>query len=208
MKKIVFLASGNGGTLKSVYYALERLGWDAILNLVVADRECGALDFARSNGIRAKTCSYHSKQDGALYELLRDEPADLIVTNIHKIITKRILDLFPGRYLNLHYSLLPSFGGVIGMRTLDEAKKQNVQWVGATSHVVDELVDHGRILGQCVIRVDWQRDSLDILQNTIFRGACMVFLQSVRSTLEFPVVWYCDGLDVCGKHVFQPLTGV
>jgi len=40
--------------------------------------------------------------------------------------------------------------------------------VGATSHVVDELVDHGRVLGQCVVSVDWQRDSLDVCGKHVF----------------------------------------
>jgi len=185
VKRIIFLASGNGGSLKSIYYAIQRLHWDAEVDFVIADRARGALEFARASGIRSTICSYQYNEDNELYALLLGEHADLVITNVHKIVTKRILDLLPGKFLNLHYSLLPAFGGLIGMQTLVEAAKQNVRWVGATSHIVDELVDHGQILGQCIVRVDWHNDSLSVLHNVVFRGACIVLMQSVLSLLEF-----------------------
>jgi phosphoribosylglycinamide formyltransferase-1 len=206
MKRIIFLASGNGGSLKSVYYAIQRLKLDLVVDLVIADRECGALEFARSTGIRATTCSYHSSDDRELYQLLCHQGADLIVTNIHKVITSRILDLYPERFVNLHYSLLPAFGGLIGMQTLDEAAKMKVQWVGATAHVVDKLVDHGRVLGQCVLPVDWNTDALSELQNTVFRGACMVLLGAIVDQLELSGSHNNVAHDICGKRVlFNPL---
>ena len=208
MKRIIFLASGNGGSLKSVYYAIRRLNWELVVDLVIADRECGALEFALSTEIRATTCAYDSSDDDALYKLLRGESADLIITNIHKVITKRILDLHPGKFLNLHYSLLPAFGGLIGMQTLNEAAKLDVRWVGATSHIVDELVDHGPVLGQCVVPVNWSTDALSEIQNVVFRGACMVLLQTILAQLGFLASHSSDTYATCGKRVlFNPPLG-
>ncbi len=208
MKRIIFLTSGNGGSLKSVHYAIQRLNWDLVIDQVISDRECGALEFAHSIGVKATTCSYHSSDDSELYQLLGDEGADLIVTNIHKVISSRILDLYPERFLNLHYSLLPAFAGLIGMQTLDEAAKLKVRWVGASAHIVDQLVDHGPILGQCVVPVDWNSDSLSEIQNAVFRGACMVLLQAIAGQLELPGRHSSDNCDVGGKSVsFNPPLG-
>ena len=205
MKRIIFLASGNGGSLKSVYYAIQRFNWELVVDLVIADRECGALEFARSTGIRAATCSYQSGDDSELYQLLCDEGADLIVTNIHKIITSRILHLYPEKFVNLHYSLLPAFGGLIGMQTLDEAAKLKVRWVGATAHTVDALVDHGRVLGQCIVPVNWNTDAPGEIQNAVFRGACMVLLQAILGQLKLPGSHTYESCDVGGKRVsFNP----
>ena len=79
MKKIVFLVSGNGGTLKSVYFAIQKSGWEVEVDLVVSDRDCGAIDFAKTKAIRTKVISYKSKDDQELFDLLSLERPDLIV---------------------------------------------------------------------------------------------------------------------------------
>jgi phosphoribosylglycinamide formyltransferase 1 len=205
MKTILFLVSGNGGTLKSVYYAIERLGWDVGIDKVISDRECGAVEFAKSRGLDATVISYSTKSDEQLYHLLENRSPDLVVTTVHKIITRRILGLFPGRFVNLHYSLLPAFGGLIGMQTVEEARKRNVKWVGATSHMVDEQVDHGKILGQAVVRVDWEEDDVGLAAGIVFRSACLVFIQSLMSLLGLPGKFGCQEVEIFGKSVmFNP----
>ena len=58
-----------------------------------------------------------------LKELNKLNP-DVIITNIHKIIDSDTLNMFPSKFINLHYSLLPSFAGYIGMETVEKAKEQ------------------------------------------------------------------------------------
>ncbi|MBT2558735.1 hypothetical protein J7E24_13130 [Hymenobacter sp. ISL-91] len=180
MIKIAFLASGNGGTLRFIHQANQRLQLGLQVVAVVADRPCGALDYAQVAGIAAVQVPYTRKSPSALREALLEIKPDFVVTTVHKILDPETLALLPaGRFINLHYSLLPAFRGLIGMETVAQAKALNVPIVGATCHEVEEEVDAGKCLAQFAVGVDWQRDSLQEVYELVFRGAGLVLLQGL-----------------------------
>ncbi len=179
MKKIVFLVSGSGGTLRFLYHAIRRIGLDFEITGVLGDRECSALDFAARNKIYSKKLKYNRTSPGELRSELESLQPGLIVTNIHKIIDTETLKKFPEKFINLHYSLLPSFGGIIGMETVERAKKLNAGFVGGTCHEVSEDVDAGRIIQQGCFAVDWDRDK-DIV-DTVFKVSCIVLMGGIMT---------------------------
>jgi phosphoribosylglycinamide formyltransferase-1 len=177
--RICFLVSGNGGSLKVVHQAAQRLGLPWEICSVLADRECGALAYAQAHGIRSERLRYTRQNPQALQAILQAEQPDLVVTNIHKIIDADTLAILPGQFINLHYSILPAFKGFIGLETLAQAAQLNVGIVGATCHSVDEEVDNGRVLAQCGLPADWSRDSQEFIGDLIFRGAGLALLQGI-----------------------------
>lgn len=179
MKKIVFLASGNGGTIKFLHQAIQTLDLDLSITGVIADRSCGAIDYAQAHHIPNSIISYSRTAPQALQNALTHLSPDLIITNFHKIIDEETLNLFPGKFINLHYSLLPAFGGMIGMETLNAAKKANAKFVGASCHQVIPEVDAGQLLCQSAIPVQWDTVNEDNLMNAVFQSACLVFLNSI-----------------------------
>ncbi|WP_046745281.1 phosphoribosylglycinamide formyltransferase [Kordia zhangzhouensis] len=183
MKKIVFLVSGNGGTLKFMAEAIQTLQAPFEVIAVVADRECGAATYAMSKKIN--TTILNLKNDGwnDLHQLLQNQKPDIVITTIHKIIPKFILDTIPNGFINLHYSLLPAFKGLIGMRTVQEAKKQHVQLIGATAHYVNEEVDAGKIISQFVFPVDWKQEITEIY-DIVFKNACITLLNALYIITE------------------------
>jgi phosphoribosylglycinamide formyltransferase-1 len=177
--RVVFLASGGGGSLKFVHLAAQQLGLPIEVVAVLTDRNCGALAYARQACLPGQQLTYTRKAPEALQQALRQAAPDLVVTNIHKIIDPETLLLLPGRFINLHYSLLPAFKGLIGMETLVQAKSLNVTVVGATCHTVEEEVDAGRCIVQFGVGADWERDTLQDMQELVFRGACLALLQGI-----------------------------
>ncbi|UOG76010.1 hypothetical protein MTX78_05270 [Hymenobacter tibetensis] len=177
--RVGFLVSGNGGSLKFVHHVLAYLKLPFVVTAVLADRACGALEYARAVGLPCQLLDYTRKDAGALQQALQEASPDVVVTNIHKIIDAETLRLLPGRFINLHYSLLPAFKGLIGMQTIDKARELNVTVVGATCHEVDEQVDNGRCLAQFAVGVDWSRDTLPEVYELVFRGACLALLQGL-----------------------------
>lgn len=182
MNKIVFLVSGGGGSLKFVYYALQALKSNVEVAGVIADRDCPALEFAAKKNIYSKKIRYNRSHTEELQRELKKLAPDVIVTNIHKIIDPETLLLFPDRFINLHYSLLPAFSGVIGMETVAMAKVQNVGFVGGTCHLVNEEVDAGKILHQSCIAVDWKKDQPII--DTVFRSSSLALLGGIFTILN------------------------
>lgn len=177
-KKIIFLVSGNGGTLKFLYFAIRMLNLPFEITTIISDRVCGAYDFALKNKINAYKINYSKDNDTELINLLKNIDSDIIITNIHKILSEEVLNSTKADFINLHYSLLPSFAGLIGMKTVLEAKKQNCQFIGATCHEVTKDLDGGRIICQGIYPVDWA-ESEEIIQNKVFRIACLCILNSL-----------------------------
>ncbi len=184
MKKITFLVSGNGGTLKFLVEAIESLQLPFSIVEVIADRNCGAVTYAESKNIVTKVFDF--KNDGwkQLQTQLHEKKPDIVITTFHKIIPKNILDIIPNGFVNLHYSLLPAYKGYIGMKTVQEAKKHNVQFIGATAHTVNEQVDAGKILAQCCYAVNWEQE-ITAIYDIIFKNACIILLNALHIIANF-----------------------
>ncbi|MFN2352281.1 MAG: phosphoribosylglycinamide formyltransferase, partial [Kiritimatiellia bacterium] len=67
-----------------------------------------------------------------------------------RIIKKDLLEAFPGRIINIHPSLLPSFPG---LQAWKQALEYGVRITGCTVHYVDAGVDTGRIILQRAVPV-------------------------------------------------------
>lgn len=181
IKKIVFLVSGGGGTLKFVFNAIDKLKLPMKIIGIVADREVSLEKFASDNNIFFKQIKYKKSEPLELQEVLKELNPDLIITNIHKIIDYETLGLFKAKFINLHYSLLPSFSGCIGMETIKRAKEQNVGFIGGTCHEVNEIVDAGKIIHQGCFKVDWTRD-VDLI-DTVFKTSSLLILGGICTKL-------------------------
>lgn len=180
MKRILFLASGGGGTLKFIHRVSEIFSEMSIVG-VVADRHCGAIDFAEANGVSNRVIDCNINNQDKLSELIVSYTPDIVVTNIHKILCNDVISLPNIEFINLHYSLLPAFNGLIGMQTVNLAKKSNVQFIGSTVHKVTEVLDGGDILSQGVVNVDWSRAIDDIYQD-VFEIGCICLLNTILSS--------------------------
>lgn len=180
MKHIVFLASGGGGNLKFIYLAQKKDFISGFRLSVIADRECGSIDFARENGLENYVIDYKKNNTTNLVSILEILEPDIIVTNWHKIIDEVTVQTFKGKFINLHYSLLPAFGGLIGIEPIKRAYAQGCKYIGPTCHLVDEGVDTGKILSQAIFKTDIPiNDSIDLM----FRKGCLVLLNGIQQVL-------------------------
>ena len=108
---------------------------------------------------------------------------DFIITTIQRILKPVTVELFRGKLVNLHYSLLPAYGCVIGMKTIELAKTNNAKIIGTTCHFVDENLDAGQIISQGCMRVDWNND-YDSICNLIFQIGCITLLNGILTILS------------------------
>jgi len=175
-KKILFLVSGNGGNLKFFHHYLKALTETNVQLFCISDRECGALEYCQKNSIESYQIKYNQTSPFTLRKILEQVSPDLIITNWHKIIDPITVDMYRGKLLNLHYSLLPSFGGVIGLVPVDKAYKNECKFTGVTCHFVDEGVDTGKILSQGIFKTNIPLE--DAYEKT-FRAGCIILLDTV-----------------------------
>ncbi len=123
-----------------------------------------------------------NRQD-LLNVLSQYEEVDIVITNIHKILDDNVLKKFDGRLVNLHYSLLPAYGGLIGMKTVDVARTDSTKFIGATCHEVSEILDGGKIICQSCFPVDWELPDEEI-KDLVFRSANLCLLNSILLRAE------------------------
>lgn len=180
MTHIVFLASGNGGNMKFFHQSILENLITGVQLTVIADRKCGSIDYAENNNIKNHVINYQRSAALELSTTLEKAEPDIIVTNWHKIIDNNTVANYSGRLVNLHYSLLPAFGGLIGIEPIQRAYSKGCKFIGPTCHLVDEEVDSGTILAQAVFPIVMPLEkSIDLM----FRKGCLVLLNSIEIIL-------------------------
>ncbi|MCI1262191.1 phosphoribosylglycinamide formyltransferase [Calidifontibacter indicus] len=168
--RVVVLLSGSGSLLQALLDACADEAYGVQIVAVGADRPgVVGLERAEQAGVptfvlRTKDFPDRQAWDRALGEEVATHRPDLVVSaGFLKLVGPDFLARFGGRYLNSHNALLPSFPGIHGPA---DALAYGVKVTGATLFVVDEGVDTGVIVAQCVVPVE-NGDDVDTLTERI-----------------------------------------
>jgi formyltetrahydrofolate-dependent phosphoribosylglycinamide formyltransferase len=157
-RRVAVLASGGGSNLQALLdYADEFADACAYeVALVLSNRaDAGALERARRHDVAAHVLADPTDGD-ALDALLRAHDVALVVlAGYLKLVPAAVTRRFRGRMLNVHPSLLPSFGGpgMYGRRVHAAVLAAGARLSGATVHFVDEVYDRGAIAAQWPVPV-------------------------------------------------------
>ncbi|CAN5893629.1 phosphoribosylglycinamide formyltransferase [soil metagenome] len=197
---VVVLVSGTGSNLQALLDACADAAYGVRLVAVGADRHgIKGLRRAEQAGIPTFVCpvgDHPSRQDWdtALTEAVAAHRPELVVSaGFLKLVGPAFLERFGGRYLNTHNALLPSFPGLHGPR---DAVEYGVKVSGATLFVVDEGVDTGAIVAQCVVPVE-DDDTEDSLTERIKEAERPQLVEYVGRMAR-------EGFTVTGRKVTIP----
>lgn len=202
--KILFFASGNGGTLRFICESIKHLHlpWEVVG--VISDRICGATEYASNCSIKVECFSPWTKNTEQINQSVRSFSPDIIISAFDRIIADSTLESLTCPCVNLHYSLLPAYKGVTGFKTLEMARGNNAKIIGATVHHVSPDLDGGKIIAQGAMGVDWE-DDLSTIGNNLFRIACLTLLNGVNCLLQNPCQYYtCPGVIWSPNLTFDP----
>jgi phosphoribosylglycinamide formyltransferase-1 len=179
MLKIIALCSGAGGTIQTIerLVSKESKGFNVSFE-VITDRECGALEWGKDHaGVKAAKMDWHNEQD-RLRNYIESQSPCIVLTFIHRILSPRLLSINRVSYINTHYSLLPSFGGTIGMKSLVRALDAGALILGSTSHTVTTELDAGPIIAQAAFAR--KNESLEELSQAMFECGCLSTLLAIK----------------------------
>lgn len=155
--RLALFCSGNGSNFRALHRAIAEKPLDAKIVLCVSNRSmCGAMEFARSNGIEAVHLSEKQFADyrgfsEALLDTLRKHRIEIIMlAGYMRKIPDAVVSAYSGRILNIHPSLLPKYGGqgMYGIHVHTAVLAAGEKESGATVHMVNEEYDKGRIVLQ------------------------------------------------------------
>lgn len=185
MLRIAVLVSGGGTNLQAIIDSMKQGKiTNTEIGVVISNKEQAyALERARQHGIKTAVVSpkdYESREefDMALCKTLDSYQVDLIVLAGYLVILpKVIIERYPGKIINIHPSLIPSFcgPGFYGLRVHEAVLERGNKITGATVHFVDEGTDTGPIILQKAVGVR-EQDTPEILQKRVMEEAEWVIL--------------------------------
>lgn len=200
--RIAVLCSGGGTNLQALIDAVEAGTIDGEIVMVLANAsKAYALERARKHGILAVFVS--KKQAGSteafndvILEKLREVQAELVVlAGYLPIVGSQIVKAYEHRIINIHPALIPAFcgPGMYGHHVHEAVLAYGAKISGATTHFVDEQVDHGGIILQKSVPV-LEGDTPDTLAARVLTVEHEILPESVRL--------YCAGkLGVDGRRI-------
>ncbi len=180
---------------------------------LVQDRDAGVLNgdlvvvlanhpdlepLAREHGIPfawAPSSDKAAHEEFLLARLAEHKPDLVVLARYMQVLTRRVIDRYPFRIINIHPSLLPYHPG---SNAYKQAWEEGVRVSGCTAHFVTEQLDAGPVILQDVFHI---RVGEDALEDVKARGRALeakVLSQAVQLSLN-------DQLVVKDKKViFRP----
>jgi phosphoribosylglycinamide formyltransferase-1 len=152
-RRLAVLASGSGTILDSMLSS----GLD--VEVVITDRVCSATDIAAAHGTPTalvERTSFGPSFDrvaytGRVLSTLERLGVDVVaMAGFMTVLAPNMFEIFGGRVLNTHPSLLPAFPGAHAVR---DALAYGAKVTGCTVHVATAQADDGPILAQEAVPV-------------------------------------------------------
>lgn len=192
MKRIAVFVSGGGTNLQALIDAQDRgaLHSGKIVLVLSSNPDAYALERARRAGIPTEVCprkalGSQENFEAAIHRALARHSIHLIVlAGFMSILSEDFIRWWPGRILNVHPSLIPSFcgKGMYGLKVHEAALARGVKITGATVHLVNEIPDGGPILLQKPVEV-LPGDTAETLQKRVMEQAEWVLLPQAAEML-------------------------
>ena len=186
MKRIGVLISGGGTNLQAL---IDKQGTviksGEIVCVCSNSASAYGLERAKKAGIPTKVIRKNADCNGDVLEFnrqiceyMKEMQVDIIVlAGFLAILGGDLLKEYSDRIINIHPSLIPSFcgDGYYGLKVHEEALKYGVKVTGATVHLVNEIVDGGKILKQKAVYIE-DNDTPEILQKRVMEQAEWIIL--------------------------------
>jgi phosphoribosylglycinamide formyltransferase-1 len=186
LKRLGILLSGRGSNFEAIARNVATGTIDAEIAIVISNRpQARGLEIARERGLPAACIPSKGLDrniyDGILVEELKKHEVDLVcLAGYMRLLSAGFVREFPGRVLNIHPSLLPSFPGLDAQH---QAMEHGVKISGCSVHFVDEYLDAGPIIMQAAVPV-LDDDTEDTLSRRILKEEHRIYSEAIRRVLS------------------------
>ena len=168
IKSAVFI-SGRGTNFKSLLNFSKKKISPIKINLLITDnKKAKGIFLAKKNNVKFKSFSYKTRQRSELKilkELKKNKIKFIMLAGFMKILSKRFINKFEGKIVNIHPSLLPKYKG---LHTHKKVLKNKDKFSGCTVHFVSEKLDSGKIILQKRVKV-LNNDNIKKLEKRILK---------------------------------------
>lgn len=192
--RLAFFASGRGSNVDAILRNINSGNLDARPKIVLSNRDdAEVITVAKKWGlprIVIKKRTYKKSFDANVLKYLQDFKVNCIVlAGYLPKVSRNFITEFPGHILNIHPSLLPSYGGkgMYGSHVHQAVLDSDEVRSGASVHLVTEDYDDGPILGQRVVDVK-ESDTIKTLASRVLHAEHILYTNVLRDIQKGKIV--------------------
>jgi phosphoribosylglycinamide formyltransferase-1 len=179
--KFSMLSAGRGSNFEAIVRRIAAKELDAeCISLITYAANCGAVNIAKQHGIPTRLV-----EGDDLLSVLQSENPDLaVMSGYMRKISENVFEHFENKIINIHPSLLPSFGGkgCYGIHVHEKAIQAGVKITGVTVHFVNKDYDSGKIIAQAAVPV-FPDDTPETLAERVLREEHNIYWQVIKEFL-------------------------
>ena len=186
-KSIVVLISGSGSNLQAIINAVQAKTINANISAVISNRpDATGLEKAKKAGISTHIIdhtTYPDRQsfDNALLQYVSELNPNLVVlAGFMRILSDDFINIFNGRLINIHPSLLPAYKGLnTHQRALDDKCNNH----GASVHFVNSELDSGSVIIQAMVPA-YEDDTAELLAGRVIQQEHIIYPLAIQWYIE------------------------
>ena len=181
---ISVLISGRGTNLKSlINFSKTKNSRINICLVITNNKNAKGLIFAIKNNIKYLIINYKNKnkaESKILLNLKKKKIKLICLAGFMKILSKKIINRYKGRILNIHPSLLPKYKG---LNTHKRVIKNKEKYTGCTVHTVNSKLDDGKKILQSRIKI-YKNDNEKSLAKRLLKVENKLYPKAIKKFLD------------------------
>ena len=205
--RAVCLISGSGTNLQTIIDNINNEILQIELVSVISDNpKAKGLQRAKSEGIDTKIIDYSTYKNRREFdesleiEMLSINPDLIILAGYMKILNINFCNIFVGRILNIHPSLLPKYKGLnTHQRVIDNREELH----GASVHFVVPELDEGPVIIQYQFEIE-RHDDRHSLHKKVQQGEYIIYSKAIKWFSEKRLIFDSEKIYLDNKVLLKP----
>ena len=205
--RAVCLISGSGTNLQTIIDNINNEILQIELVSVISDNpKAKGLQRAKREGIDTKIIDYSTYKNRREFdqsleiEMLSINPDLIILAGYMKILNINFCNIFAGRILNIHPSLLPKYKGLnTHQRVIDNREELH----GASVHFVVPELDDGPVIIQYQFEIE-KNDDRHSLQKKVQQGEYIIYSKAIQWFSEKRLIFDSEKAYLDDKLLLKP----
>ena len=182
--RVAVFISGRGTNLKSLLnFSKNKNSPIEIVLVITNNKNAKGVIFAKQYKIKLISVNYKSKNDAEnkiLINLINYKVNFICLAGFMKILSKKIINIYKNKILNIHPSLLPKYKGLNTHKRVIENKEK---YSGCTVHLVNSKLDSGKIVLQKKIKV-FKNDNEYSLAKRVLKIENLTYPRAIRKFIK------------------------
>ena len=178
--RVSVFISGRGTNLRSLINFSNRKNSPIKIVLVVTNnKNAKGIYFAKKSKIKLSVINYKNKTkaENKILVDLKKYNVDLIcLAGFMRILSKKIVNFYKGKILNIHPSLLPKYKGLNTHKRVLENKEK---FTGCTVHLVNTKLDSGKIILKKKIKI-LKKDDENSLSKRVLKVENLIYPKAIK----------------------------